>query len=277
MNRTLKILLITIATPIILVMLLILYFWVEMQVKRLFYEKPTAPVIGDLGGVPVAIPRPFARFVEYDADPGFMEKRKSWSAPERTFQSKLRGFGFEVRYPDMASAELKVQADKDIYTTMWMRVGITTGEDYGVDHSLDNHKNTRINSSHTFYSKYLNYVPLQNKTYGLTGYTPVGPGINLERRNIEYGLGADMSDKNIYFFEEESGHVTTFIECSNMSHEAAPCQQRFNLNPVMKAHITVSYRKGLLSHWQQIQKSVTELIYSFEVNPSTYTSTKQRN
>lgn len=32
-------------------------------------------VIGDLGGMEVRIPRDYARYVEYDADPGFGEKR----------------------------------------------------------------------------------------------------------------------------------------------------------------------------------------------------------
>jgi len=30
--------------------------------------------------------------------------------------------------------------------------------------------------------------------------------------------------------------------------------------------IKVNYRKELLPHWQEIQQSVTELIYSFEAN-----------
>ena len=40
-------------------------------------------VIGDLGGMPVKIPRYFASYVEYDGDPGFGEKRPS-SPPIRT-------------------------------------------------------------------------------------------------------------------------------------------------------------------------------------------------
>ncbi|MGD9169495.1 MAG: hypothetical protein PVI97_05465 [Candidatus Thiodiazotropha sp.] len=220
MSRALKILLIAVLTPIVLIALFVLYVWVDMQVKRLwFYKKSNDPVVGDLGGVSVAIPRSFARFVEYDAVPHFKE-RKGWSAPERTFQSRLRSFGFEVRYPDMASVEVKTPEEKDIYTTMWMRVGITTGEYYGVDESLDNHKNSRINSNLPFFSKYYTYVPLPEKTHGLTGYTPIGPGIDVERRNIESGRGADMNDENIYFFEDDSDRVTTFIECSNMTHDA---------------------------------------------------------
>jgi hypothetical protein len=275
MKRTHKLLQIVASSPFALIAITILYLWVEMQVKKLWpYEKPTGPVIGDLGGVLVAIPRSFARFVEYDADPHFM-KKKRWSAPERTFESRLRSFGFEVRYPDMSSVEEKTPAEKDIHTTMWMRVGISTGEDYGVDTSLDNHKNYYINSDLPCFSKCFTYVPLPEKTFRLTGYTPIGSGVDVAKRSINFGRGTDMRDKNIYYFESESGHVTTFIECSNRTHAAAPCKHYFNLNPVMKAHIKVSYRKGLLPHWRQIQQSVTELIYSFEANPSSYSSTNQ--
>lgn len=273
MNRRLKLLLIVVCTPIVLITILILYTQVKYSWS---HKKLTEPVVGDLGGVPVAVPRPFARFVEYGADPHFME-RKGWSVPERTFQSKLRSFGFEVRYPDMASVEVKTPAEKDIHTTMWMRVGINTGENYGIDDSLDYRKKSRINSNYPCTSKCFTYVPLPEKTYDLTGYTPTGSGVDVEKRSINFGRGTDMRDKNIYYYEDDSGHVTTFIECSNRAHAAAPCTQFFNLNPLMKAHVTVSYRKGLLPHWQQIQQSVTELIYSFETNPSTYISTKQRN
>jgi hypothetical protein len=277
MNRKLKIVLIVATTPIVLIALFITYVWVDVQVKRLWFgTKSTDPVVGDLGGVPVTIPRSYARFVEYDADPHFTE-RKGWSSPERTHQSKLRSFGFEVRYPDMASAEVKTPEDKDIHTTMWMRVGISTGENYGVDESLDNHKNYRINSDLPCFSKCFTYVPLPEKTHGLIGYTPTGSGVDVEKRSINFGRGTDMRDKNIYIFEDDLGRVTTFIECSNRAHAAATCKQFFNLNPAMKAHVRVRYRKGLLRHWQQIQQSVTELIYGFEAKPSTSTPTNKRN
>lgn len=271
MNKALKLLLVIVCAPILLFVMWTFYMWADIQAHRLwFYTKSTDPVIGDLGDVPVVIPRSFARFVEYDADPHFME-RKGWSSPERTFQSGLRSFGFEVRYPDMASVEVQTPAEKDIFTTMWMRVGISTGEDYGDDKGLNRTKTRYLSQDRPCLSRNHCYIykPLPEKIHGLTGYTPTGSGVDLERRNIESGRGADMRDKNIYFFQDDSGRVTTLIECSNMTHAAALCQQFFNLSPVMKAHISVSYRKGLLPHWQQIQQSVSELLYSFEANPST--------
>jgi hypothetical protein len=242
-------------------------FFLYTMLQNFIYRpapKPTAPVIGDLGGVPVAIPRPFARFVSYDKDPHFMEKRRG-KKPVRDFQSRLRGFGFRVRYPDMASVKVRTKAEKDIHTTMWMRVGINTGEDYGIETYLDVIKKYYINNEQPCSPKMcFIYEPLPDKTHGLTGYTPTGSGIDVKKRSVNFGRGTSMADENIYFFQNDSGHVTTFIRCSNRTHTAAPCQQLFSLFPIMKAHIRVSYRKGLLPHWQQIQQAVSNLIYSFE-------------
>lgn len=235
------------------------------------FEWMNSKVIGDLGGVPVAIPRIFASLVEYDRDPHFME-RKGWTSPERTFQSKLSSFGFDVRYPDMASVNVRTKAEENIRTTMWMRVGVNSGEIYGVDEYLDNHKNYALSSKdRPCYKKCFIYVPLSDKTYGLTGYTPTGSGVDVEKRSINFGRGTDLRDRNVYFFQNDSGRVTTFIKCSNRTHAATRCTQSFNLNPMMKAHISVSYRKALLPNWQQIQQSVTELIHGFKADTTTLT------
>ncbi|MEW6994390.1 hypothetical protein AADZ84_09025 [Colwelliaceae bacterium MEBiC 14330] len=224
-----------------------------------------SPVIGDLGGVPVEIPSDYARFVEYNKEPHFMDKKIGTSV-DPAYQSKLRSFGFEVRYPDMASVKIQTKEEKNIRTTMWLRVGINTGEFYGIENYLDNKKEYYINSTRRCFSKCFIYHPLPNETYGLTGYTPTGSGVDVEKRSINHGRGTDMRDKNIYFIQNKAGHVTTFITCSNVSHAAAPCKQYFSLSPRMKANIRISYRKGLLPHWQKIQQSVSNLIYGFEVD-----------
>ena len=61
---------------------------------------PVTAVIGDLGGVPVSIPREYARLVEYEGDPHWLEKRTG-PPPVRTFESKLTSFGIVAHYPDM--------------------------------------------------------------------------------------------------------------------------------------------------------------------------------
>ncbi len=104
--------------------------------------KPTTPVVGELGGIPVSMPRSFVRFVEYDKSPHFMAKNKE-DKPQRTPLSRLRSFGFEVRYPDIDPKQVKTKEEKNNHTTMWMSVGVTTREYYGStgDKSLENKKN----------------------------------------------------------------------------------------------------------------------------------------
>jgi hypothetical protein len=149
---------------------------------------------------------------------------------------------------------------------MWMRVGISSGESYGSmgDQGLINKSNRYLVEGKSCYAKCFTYVPLPDKAYGLTGYTPTGSGVDVEKRSINFGRGTDMRDKNIYIYEDEQGQISTLIECSNRTHAAARCQQFFNLNPLMKGHVRVSYRKGLLPHWREIQQSVTALIYGFK-------------
>jgi hypothetical protein len=150
--------------------------------------------------------------------------------------------------------------------TMWLRVGVNTGEFYGIENHLDNRKESYINPTLPCFLKCFIYHPLPNDIYGLMECTPTGTGVDVEKRSVNFGRGTDMRDKNIYFFQNNTDHVTTFITCSNVAHAAAPCKQYFSLSPRMKAHISISYRKCLLPHRQEIQQSVSKLIYNFEVN-----------
>lgn len=227
-------------------------------------ENQSDPVIGDLGGVPVAIPKPYANFVEYDGDPHFMEKRKA-PPPTRTQDSKLASFGFEIRFPDMEPVTAKTEAAKrnaTIQTTMWMRVGIDSNSHYGAagDQSLERYFEAIADPRAHRYR----YEPLPNETYGLSGFTPVGT--NLSRRNLGGG-GADWNDKNIYVHRGQDGRVDTYIACSNMTHSAAVCEQHFSLLPAMRIRVSVSYRKDLLPQWREIQASVTQVILGFRINP----------
>jgi hypothetical protein len=97
----------------------------------------------------------------------------------------------------------------------------------------------------------------------LTVYTPVG--FDESERSKRGGGG--YSDKNIYFHRNQDGKADAYIECSNVMHAAAPCKLKFNMAPAMHVNVSVSFRKGLLPHWKEIQPSVTEVILGFRVNP----------
>lgn len=58
-------------------------------------------IIGDLGGVPVEMQRDSVRLVEYNGDPDWGESFEG-AVPERTYDSKISSFGFDVRYTDGA-------------------------------------------------------------------------------------------------------------------------------------------------------------------------------
>ncbi|MEQ6352499.1 hypothetical protein [Ralstonia pseudosolanacearum] len=218
-------------------------------------ERRTDPAVGHLGGIPVSIPRPYAHFLEYDGDPGFTEPRKG-PRPERTFESGIRSFGFEVHYPDMAVASavsLDKQKRESIYTSTWLNVSITSNSHYFGEHYPKGQVAGMNNNKYK-------YKKAQTNEYELETYVPINVDEE-ERKN--FGGSADISDYNIYYHKNADGSIDTYIECSNMKHEAAVCEQRFNLFPEMKSSITASYRRGLLKEWREIQSSVSKVIFGF--------------
>lgn len=228
-----------------------------------FRENQRGPVIGDLGGVPVMIPKPYAHLVEYEGDPHFMERRKG-PAPKRTYASRLSSFGFEVRYPDMAPLTVETEPQKkleNIYTRTWLRVGIDFKSSYAPngDTALDRWIKSALAPDNIPYR----YEKLPDTVHGLTGYTPIG--VTDEMRRNEKGTG--WNDQNIYYHLKPDGKADAYIRCSNVTHAAAPCSLYFNLLPQMSIDVSVSLRRGLLPHWKEIQSSVTQVILGFRVNP----------
>lgn len=222
-------------------------------------------VIGHLGGVPVSIPKGFAYFVEYDGDPGFLEKR-SGPIPKRTFESGIRSFGFEIRYPDMAPVNeqnWKEKRKESIYTTTWMSVGVLSNSHY------QDRSKTRFAELARAWLKnasiFYRYEEQSQRVYGLTAYVPVNS--DLSRREIGSN-NSDLNDRNVYVHRLKNGDVDTHIDCSNTKHDAALCKHRFGLEPVLKASVNVSYRKGLLPHWQEIQGGLTQVLLGFRTDPS---------
>ena len=243
----------------------------------IFKENQNGAVIGDLGGIPVSIPHHFARFVEYQDDPHFLEPRKG-PAPIRTEQSKLRSFGFEVRFPDMAPLTDATREEKrksNIFNTMWLHVGVDVApwnNELGLKRSVD-------------------AIPSPSKIWvvgdmgpGLPARTWKEPHGYLRSDNLLYGLvvnevqgydeakrykfpGVDGSDKNIYYHVDKQGKVDTYIECSNVKHDAAPCEQYFILPTVNNTMVKVLYRIGFLPQWTEIQDSVSKVMLGFAVDP----------
>lgn len=223
-----------------------------------------ADMAGNLGGIPVTIPQHFANYVEYEGDPRWGEKRKG-PVPERTHESRLTSFGFKVRLPDMAglsSREMwKDKGSYTIYNTPWIRVGLKAGNIYSGDGFLDRRasylERWKFDESNTL--AWERYEPTGELSHGLTVYVPTGTDPKTQRPYRE-GLYAE----DVFLNRTADGKVNTYINCSNRLHEAAPCQQSFSMEPGMQAAVYVSYRRGLLPQWRQIQTDVSRLIWSFK-------------
>lgn len=251
----------------------------EMNAAR---DAKVAFVVGDLGGVPVRIPHYFANYVEYDGDPGFGEKRQG-PIPERTYQSKLSSFGFKVRFPDMAglsSPEMWKDHDqykdpywKDYYDPIksispWIRVGFRSGAIYPGDGFLEYWVNATLafNAEREGYAalSHKNYAKLPKTEHGLTVYAP--PGID-PKTHKPYREDDDAQD--LFVHRDKSGKVDTYIECSNRNlnnFKFSPCTQHISMEPRMRAEIYISYTRHHLPYWQQIQRNVSELVWSFKVD-----------
>ncbi len=243
-----------------------------------FKENRGGPVIGDLGGIPVSIPQPIARFVEYESDPHFLEKRKG-PTPSRTFQSKFRAFGFEVRFPDMAflndEAAREEKRKSNIYNTMWLGIVVNV-DSYTDDLSLKRHVdaipppgkvwvNDSVNPPRVWKEQH-GYIRSPKPLYGLVvnevqGYDEAA------RHTLPDKNG--MGDNNIYYHINQQGNIDAYIRCQNIKHGAAPCNHFFILPTAKHTMIKVHYRIGFLPKWREIQDSVGKAILGFAVDPNT--------
>ena len=218
-------------------------------------------VVGDLGGVPVRIPIEFAESVEYDDDPGILEPRRK-AAPARDFSSRLRSFGFRVRYPDMVGLGSEAaRNDRDAHlpgNTFWILVGLKAGEDYVGVGSAERMASATIDRPEAITGAL--YQLAAERTCGLDTYVLTGNDLESGKPNQEHSNAED-----IFVGRDATGKATTFIECSNRPLNAAPCTQHFDLEPQMHAQVYLMYRRGLLCEWRGIQSTTSQLISSFRM------------
>lgn len=233
------------------------------------------PVRADLGGMAVEIPQHYAEFVEYDGDPGFGEKR-SGPRPERTPQSRLRGFGMDVRYPDMKgleNAEVREQKRRQrLADTPWLYVGVVTGEDYPGTGFLDRQAHATLHrrpppelKGHWRFI----YERLPGAPHGLEAYalSAIDPRTNRPARE-------SPNTEDVFIHRNAEGRADTYIRCSNTPVPGgANCELSFALEPKARAEVNVSLRRGLLPEWQPIQEAVRRLLLGFEVRPEQGTAT----
>ncbi len=216
-------------------------------------------VVGNLGGAPVRIPIEFAKSVEYDDDPGILEPRQK-PAPVRNFSSRLRSFGFDFRYPDMAGPGSE-EARKDQAThlpgnTFWIFVGLNAGKDYPGAGSTERLTSGTLGRPEAITG--VLYALAHEKTCGLDAYALIGNDPKSGKPNREHSNAED-----VFVGRDTTGKATTFIRCSNRPLNAAPCTQYFDLEPQLQAMVYLGYRRGLLCEWRGIQGAASQLISSF--------------
>jgi hypothetical protein len=223
-------------------------------------------MIGDLGGMEVRIPRDYARYVEYDADPGFGEKREG-PAPKRTYASRLRAFGMYVRFPDMkglvdAAAREERRKLSLVKDSPWIHVGIHAGEDYpsSGDHYLDGRLASITKKPADYW--WDDYERLPGTVYGLEAYRVKG----IDPVADKYSRKRSFA-KDVYVHLDKVGHVDTYISCedANSPRGVGVCDLGFTLAPKAQVAVQISFHKALLPKWQKIKESVRNLLLSFEV------------
>lgn len=228
-------------------------------------------VIGNLGGIQVEIPRYYVEYVEYDSDPGFGEKRIGFF-PVRTVDSKLRAFGMDVRYPDMKGlvdeGARKEKRQQSLQEDTWLYVGISAGEDYPGDGFLDrrtrNIKGDLFDDGDGEFKGHWNYsFQRQPDTqHGLDAFflSGIDPRTGKPARESE-----DTHDTFVHRLP--TGRVDAFIQCGRtyVPGGVASCGMSSSLEPEAHVEVRVRFRRDLLPKWQSIQKSVHQLLLSFEV------------
>ena len=218
-----------------------------------FKEKHDGPVTGNLGGVPVRIPTEFAHFVEYDGDPGFLEPRKG-PVPERSLQSRLRSFGFDVLYPEMLGLTPQTQSmgyHDNINLSMWVHVSIDSGERYPGPQALRNQEKALDDPQWWRF-------PLKKKSepfYGLTVFESQG-GAPQDRRHV-----------TLYTHHNQAGQIDAYIDCDDAPKPAARCTLEADMSPDMGVNLSIDVRRAMVPQWADILKNVKAKVLAFKHMP----------
>lgn len=221
--------------------------------------------IGDLGGVPVDMPKNLVHFVAYDGDPTFGNKREH-PKPMRTYDSKINSFGFDLRYTDNTMLDTTNKALKSAYRrdnkrnlgdNPWVSVSVNSGDRVTVSNPTHRIGYGTLNPSKEAGLAH-KYEPLNEIQFGLEVYAPPGidPATNKPWRKDRYA-------KDVFLRQDKTGQIITHIECSNRDVPRPPCIQYFDLGPQRNLSIRAHYSRYNLADWQKIENLVRQQVLNF--------------
>lgn len=219
--------------------------------------------IGDLGGVPVDLPKSLVHLVEYDGDPAWGKKREG-PKPTSSYDSKINSFGFDVRYTDNtifdeSSKEIKraYNQEKTLPYSPWVSVNVTSGDRYYGVGAIHRIGDGTLNPSKEAGPVH-QYKQLNNDQFGLEVYAPPGidPKTNKPWRE-------DSSAKDVFIQRDKTGQIITYIECSNRDVPSPPCSHKFDIEPQMGLYASAQYSRHNLADWQQIEQVVRQQVLNF--------------
>lgn len=220
-------------------------------------------VIGDLGGVPVEMPRDAVHLVEYNGNPSWGEVREG-AVPKRTYESKISSFGFDVRYTDGAlydgivgKVAEEYEAQKNLADSPWVSVSVHSGNRYHGEGTVHSIGDGTIRAEFTELPVY-RYEKLPKQHYGLEVYAP--PGIDPKTNTL---WREDRHAEDVFIQRDKDGVIVTYIECSNRDVERPPCTHYFDLEPDMGLYVYVGYSRYVLKDWQRIEEVVREALLGF--------------
>jgi hypothetical protein len=238
------------------------------------------PHIGNLGGINISIPREYSFGVGYEDDtittdkhtsvPEVLFKLAITEPPVRTFESKINSLSYATRYPDMVYPSNTVIHQDYLYrnnnpsSSNWMSIIISAGNEYpqissdfsGLFAMRDDFSVMIREPQKTKVHGLIHYKPTRMKTDPKTGTEYVRSPEELLRKEDSVLVNSDIPKK-----------ITTYLTCMNTPSAGATCSQQFDIPQMQKVRVEVSYRKGLLSEWRNIQQNVMQQILALEIQP----------
>ncbi len=181
-------------------------------------------IIGDLGGMPVNLPRSVVEFVEYTDTPGWDPQAiKDFRPPVRSYDSKLYSFGFNFNYRENFLYDRRNLAqyrqykrERSTAPENWIDVGISSGFENFTRYS-DGLLEASVRKGDI---PAANYQLQANRYYGLEHY-----------KQPRQFVTKWSADRDIFVHRNKEGRVTSFIRCSNAKVAKPPCTHYFDFPP----------------------------------------------